>query len=155
MVLSNTKIGSPKSVLESKMFQNSSNDSHSNDELYINDEEDDTDSMVVPQTISEEIRTWIDTTRVPPPLNRGIEEDKIWDKIRNLLSPNHIERDYSICCENTVDIINSIKDFREENRDMFSLLNEAIKLMLVVATNMSYIIENNIGKEGSQDNLKE
>ncbi|GKB92574.1 hypothetical protein Tco_0964846 [Tanacetum coccineum] len=124
------------------------NDSHSNEELYLNDKEDDSDSMVIPQTLSEEIRTRINNARVPPPLTRGIRDNKIWDKIRNPLSPNHIERDYSICCKNTIDMINSIKDLREENMDMFSLLNEAIKLMLVVATNISCVIENNIGKEG-------
>ncbi|GJU27073.1 hypothetical protein Tco_1165694 [Tanacetum coccineum] len=112
------------------------------------------DSMVVPQTPSEEIRTRIDNTRVPPLLIRGIRENKIWDKIRNPLSPNCIKRGYSICCENTIEMINSIKDLREENRDMFSSINEAVKLMLVVATNMSCVIENDIGKEGSKDNLK-
>ncbi|GJV28749.1 hypothetical protein Tco_1385197 [Tanacetum coccineum] len=52
-------------------------------------------------------------------------------------------------------MINSIKDLREENRDMFSSINEAIKLMLAVATNMSCVVENNIGKEESKDNLKD
>nr|GEX30968.1 hypothetical protein [Tanacetum cinerariifolium] len=75
MVLSHNQIGSPNSVLDCKMLDNSSNDSH--EESYLNDEEDDNDSMVVPQTPSEEIRTRIDNTRIPPPLIRGIEEDKI------------------------------------------------------------------------------
>ncbi|GJT70004.1 hypothetical protein Tco_1029290 [Tanacetum coccineum] len=116
--------------------------------------EDDDDSMVVPQTPSEKIRTRIDNTRVTPPLIRGIREDKIWGKIRNPLSPNQNERGYFVCCENAVEMINSIKDLREENRDMFSSINEAIKLMLDVATNMSCVVENDIGKEGSKDNLK-
>nr|GEV34009.1 hypothetical protein [Tanacetum cinerariifolium] len=46
-------------------------------------------------------------------------------------------------------------DLRKENRDMFSYINEVIKLMLFVATNMSCVVENDIGKEGSKDNLKE
>ncbi|GKA55971.1 hypothetical protein Tco_0755043 [Tanacetum coccineum] len=87
-----------------------SDDSHSNVELYLNDEEDARDNMIILQTPSEEIRT---------------------------------------------NMINSIKDLREENKDMFSSNNEAIKLMLAVATNMSCVIENDIGKEGSKDNLKE
>nr|GEY57263.1 hypothetical protein CTI12_AA533620 [Tanacetum cinerariifolium] len=78
-----------------------------------------------------------------------------YDKIGNPLSPNCIECGYSICCKNIIDMINSIKDLREENRDMFSYINEAIKLMLAVATNMSCVVENNIRKEGSKDNLKE
>ncbi|GJS84437.1 putative nucleotidyltransferase, ribonuclease H [Tanacetum coccineum] len=141
---------SPNSVLD-----NSSNDSQSNEELYLNDEEDDGDIMVVLQTPSKEIRTRIDNTRVPPPLIRGIGEDKIWDQIGNPLSPNHIKCGYSICCENIIDMINSIKDIREENRDMLSSINEAIKLILAVATNMSCVIKNDIGKEGLKDNLKE
>ncbi|GJR37378.1 hypothetical protein Tco_1213062 [Tanacetum coccineum] len=147
---------SPNNVLDSKMLDNSSNDSYvSNKELYLNDEEDDGDIMVVLQTPSKEIRTRIDNTRVPPPLIRGTGEDKIWDKIGNPLSPNHIKCGYSICCENIIDMINSIKDLREENRDMFSSINEAIKLILAVATNMSCVIKNDIGKEGLKDNLKE
>ncbi|GKC45631.1 hypothetical protein Tco_1063353 [Tanacetum coccineum] len=101
MVLSDNQIGCPNNVLDRKMLENSSNDSR--EELYLNDEEDDGDSMVVPQTPK---------------------------------------------------IINSIKDLREENRDIFSTINEAIKLMIAIATNMSCVIENNIRKEGLKDNLK-
>ncbi|GJZ47940.1 hypothetical protein Tco_0601772 [Tanacetum coccineum] len=125
MVLPDNQIGSPNSVLDEKMFENSSNDSDFNVEL------------------------------IPPSLIRGIKEDKIWDKIGNPLRPNHIERGYSIYCENTINMINSIKDLREENRDMFSSINVAIKLILSVATNMSYVVENDIKKEGLKDNLKE
>ncbi|GJS55622.1 hypothetical protein Tco_0628984 [Tanacetum coccineum] len=152
MMLPENQSGSPNSVLDSKMLENSSNDSH--EELYLNDEEDDGDSIVVPQTPSKEIRTKIDNTRVPPPLIRGIGEDKILDKIGNPLSLNHIEHGYSIYCENTIEMINSIKDIIEENMDMFSSINEAIKLMLAVVTNMICVIENDIGNEGSKDNLK-
>ncbi|GJZ65105.1 hypothetical protein Tco_0621801 [Tanacetum coccineum] len=83
------------------------------------DDEDNGDHVVVPQTPNEEMRTRIYNTGIPPSLVRGIEEDKIWDRIRNLLSPNHTERGYSICCKNTINMINSIKDLREENRDIF------------------------------------
>ncbi|GJZ79767.1 hypothetical protein Tco_0644604 [Tanacetum coccineum] len=147
-LFSPSPIQSLQSVIDSKMLNNLSNDSH--EELYLNDVEDDGDSMLFPQTISEEIRTSIDNTRVPSPLKRGSEEDKM----RNPLNPNHIECGYSICCENTIEMINSIKDLREENRGMFSLINEAIKLMLAIDGNMSCVIENDIGKEGSEDNLK-
>ncbi|GJU93652.1 hypothetical protein Tco_1318408 [Tanacetum coccineum] len=57
--------------------------------------------------------------------------------------------------ENTINMINSIKDLKEENKDMFSSINEAIKLMLAVATNMSCDVENDVGKEEFKDNLKE
>ncbi|GJV45898.1 hypothetical protein Tco_1430434 [Tanacetum coccineum] len=125
MVLSDNQGSSPKSVLDDKAFEDSSNDSDFDVDLYLNDEED-----------------------------NGIGEDRIWDKIGNPRSPNHIEHGYSICCENIINMINSIKDLREENRDMFSSINEALKLMLVVATNMSWAIENGVRKEESKDNLK-
>ncbi|GKC07877.1 hypothetical protein Tco_0999487 [Tanacetum coccineum] len=50
-------------------------------------------------------------------------------------------------------MINSIKDLKEENRDMLSSINKAIKLMLAIATNMSCVIENDAGKKESKDNL--
>ncbi|GKB59745.1 hypothetical protein Tco_0915931 [Tanacetum coccineum] len=56
-------------------------------------------------------------------------------------------------CDNVV--VPQTPNLREENKDMFSSINEAIKLMLVVATNMSCVVENDIGKEESKDNLKE
>ncbi|GJW88620.1 hypothetical protein Tco_0163960 [Tanacetum coccineum] len=43
----------------------------------------------------------------------------------------------------------------EENRDMLSSINEAIKLMLAITINMSPVIENYIRKEESKDNLNE
>ncbi|GJR06030.1 hypothetical protein Tco_0529014 [Tanacetum coccineum] len=70
-------------------------------------------------------------------------------------TPNEEVFGNSIYCENIINMINSIKDLREENRDMFSSINETIKLMLAVATNMSCVIENDIKKEESKDNLKE
>ncbi|GKA53923.1 hypothetical protein Tco_0752872 [Tanacetum coccineum] len=51
--------------------------------------------------------------------------------------------------------INSIKDLREENRNMLSYINEAIKLMLAITTNMSRVIEDISKKLGSKDNLDE
>nr|GEU55783.1 hypothetical protein [Tanacetum cinerariifolium] len=143
MVLPDNQSGTPNSVLDSKMLENSSNDSH--ELLYLNDKEDDGDSMVVPQNSSEEIRTKVDNIRVPSPLIRGVKEDKISNKIVNPLSPNHIEGGYSICCENTIEMIKSIKDLREENMDMFSLINEAIKLMLAVATVTPLFIKKTLG----------
>ncbi|GJZ70014.1 hypothetical protein Tco_1169196 [Tanacetum coccineum] len=155
MMLPDNQVSSPNSVLDDKTFENSRNDSNFDVDLYLNDEEDNGNNVVIPQTPSEEMRTRIHNTGIPPSLIRGIKEDKIWDKIGNPLNPNHIERSYSICCANTINMINSIKDLREENRDIFSSINEAIKLMLAVATNMSCVVENNIGKEELKDNLKE
>nr|GEV58153.1 hypothetical protein [Tanacetum cinerariifolium] len=52
-------------------------------------------------------------------------------------------------------MINSIKDLMEENRDMLSSVNKAIKLMLAIATNMSCVTENDIRKEESKDKLND
>ncbi|GJU13809.1 hypothetical protein Tco_1136205 [Tanacetum coccineum] len=155
MVLPDNQVGSPKSVLDDKDLEYSSNDADFNLDLYLYDEEDNGNIVVVPQTPSEEVRTRIYNIEIPPSLIRGIGEDMIWDKIGTPLSPNHTEREYSVCCENTINMINSIKDLREENRDMFSSIKEAIKLMLFVATNMSCVVENNTRKEESKDNIKE
>ncbi|GJV35331.1 hypothetical protein Tco_1407808 [Tanacetum coccineum] len=78
MVLPDNQMGSPYNVLDNQIFETSSNDSHpSNVEMYLNDEEDDGDNMVIPQTPSEEIRTMIDNTKCPPSLLKEIGEDKI------------------------------------------------------------------------------
>ncbi|GKA79354.1 hypothetical protein Tco_0785950 [Tanacetum coccineum] len=78
MVLSENPMGSLDNVLDNQIFKTSSNDSHgSSVEMYLNDEEDDGDSIVIPQTPSEETRTRIDNTRCPHPLLKEIGEDKI------------------------------------------------------------------------------
>nr|GEW04046.1 hypothetical protein [Tanacetum cinerariifolium] len=97
MVLPNNQVSSPNSVPNDKAFENSSNDSDFNVNLYLNDEEDNDNNVFIPQT----------------------------------------------------------SNLKEENMDMFSSFNEAIKLMLSVATNMSCVVENNTRKEESKDNLKE
>ncbi|GKB26482.1 hypothetical protein Tco_0865883 [Tanacetum coccineum] len=153
--LLDNQVSSLKSVLDDKVLEDSSSESDFDADLYLNNEEDNVNDVVIPQTPSEEVRTRICNTENHLSLIRGTSEDRIWDKIGNPLSPNHIEQGYSICCENTINMINSIKDLREENRDIFSFINEAIKLMLTITTNMSYVVENIIGKEESKDNLKE
>ncbi|GJR30993.1 hypothetical protein Tco_0422337 [Tanacetum coccineum] len=114
MVLPNNQVSSPNSVFDDKAFENSSNDSDFDADLYLHDEEDNGDNVVITQTPSEEIRARSYNTGILSPLIRGIGEDKIWDKIGNPLSPNHIERGYSTCCENTINMINSIKGLRRK-----------------------------------------
>ncbi|GJV77364.1 zinc knuckle CX2CX4HX4C containing protein [Tanacetum coccineum] len=61
MVLLDNLLGYPDNVLDNQIFDTASDDSHpSNVEIYLNDEEDDGDNMIIPQTPSEEIRTRID-----------------------------------------------------------------------------------------------
>ncbi|GJY29031.1 hypothetical protein Tco_0404798 [Tanacetum coccineum] len=52
-------------------------------------------------------------------------------------------------------MINSIKDLREENKNMLFSINETIKLMLAITTNMSHIIKDIGVKLESKDNLDE
>ncbi|GJS40948.1 hypothetical protein Tco_0565991 [Tanacetum coccineum] len=64
MVLSDNQCSSPKSVLDDKAFEDSSNDSNLDVYLYLNDEEDNGDNVVVPQTPSGEVRNRIYNTRI-------------------------------------------------------------------------------------------
>nr|GEY42241.1 hypothetical protein [Tanacetum cinerariifolium] len=153
MVLPNNQVSSPESVLDNKALEDSSNDSNFDADLY--NEEDNVNNVVILQTPSEEVRTRIYYIRIHPSLIRGIDEVRIWDNIENPPSLNYTRRSYSICFENTINMINSIKDLKEENRDIPSSIYKAIKLMLAIATNMSCVVENDIKKEESKDNLNE
>ncbi|GKA36661.1 hypothetical protein Tco_0723226, partial [Tanacetum coccineum] len=67
MVPLDNPLGCPDNVLDNQIFNTPSDDSHpSNVEMYLNDEEDDGDNMIIPQTTSEEIRTRIDNTKCSP-----------------------------------------------------------------------------------------
>ncbi|GKD41449.1 hypothetical protein Tco_1261656 [Tanacetum coccineum] len=53
MVIPDNQVGSPKSVLDGKALEDSSNCSNFDLDLYLNDEEDNGDNVVVLQTSSE------------------------------------------------------------------------------------------------------
>ncbi|GJW70897.1 synaptobrevin, longin-like domain protein [Tanacetum coccineum] len=130
MVLPTNQVSSPKNVLDDKTSEDSSSEPNFNADLYLNNEEDNVGDLAIPQTLSEEIRIRIYNTEIPHSLIRGIGDVRMWDKIGNPLSPNYIGDGYSIYRKNTINVINSIKDLKEENKDMISSINEAIKLML-------------------------
>ncbi|GKA67364.1 hypothetical protein Tco_0767172 [Tanacetum coccineum] len=150
MVLPDNQEGSPRSVLDNEMFEISSNESGFKVDEHPNDEENNNDIAASLQAPSEAMITRIYNTRIPPSLMR---EDKMWDKIGNPLSPNLIKHGNSICCENTINMVNSIIDLKEENRNMLSSINEAIKLMLAITTNMCGVIEEISKKLESKDDL--
>nr|GEW35890.1 ribonuclease H-like domain-containing protein [Tanacetum cinerariifolium] len=78
MALPNNPIGSLKNMLNNQIFKISSDDSHASSvEMYLLDEEDDCDSLVIPQTPNEEIRTRIDNTRCPFPLLKEALENQL------------------------------------------------------------------------------
>ncbi|GJV68577.1 hypothetical protein Tco_1484086 [Tanacetum coccineum] len=149
--LNERTISSPKSVLDNKAFENSSSNFDIDEDWY--NVEDNVNDVVIPQITNEEVRIY--NTGTPSSLVRGMEEDRTWDKIGNPLSPNNIGNGYIICCANTMNMINSIKDLREDTRNMLSSINEGIKLMLAITINMSRIIKNYIEMENSKDNLNE
>nr|GEV31813.1 hypothetical protein [Tanacetum cinerariifolium] len=120
--LNERTLSSPKSMLDDKVLKDSSSDSDFDADLY--NKEDNVNDMVIPQTLSEEVKIRIYNIGIPPSLISEIGEDRTWDKIGNPLSPNDTGHGYSICCENTMNMINSIKDLREENKDMISSINE-------------------------------
>ena len=62
---------------------------------------------------------------------KGIGEEKIWEKIRKPLSSKLREGNHAICCENTIDMLNAIKDYREENREMLKSLHDGVKMLLI------------------------
>nr|GEW55290.1 hypothetical protein [Tanacetum cinerariifolium] len=77
MVPPDNPLGSLDNVLDNQIFNTTSDDSHpTNVEMYLNDKEDDGDTMIIPQTPSEEIRTRIDNTKCPSSLLNEIVEDK-------------------------------------------------------------------------------
>ncbi|GJR02829.1 hypothetical protein Tco_0525813 [Tanacetum coccineum] len=150
MVLSDNHEGSPRSVLENEMFEISSNELDFEADDHPNDEEVNNNNAAIPQAPNEAMLTRIYNTGIPLSL---IREEKIWGKIGNPLSPNLVEHGNSICCENTINTVISIKDLREENRNMLSSINEAIKLMLAITTKMSCEIEEISKKLESKEDL--
>nr|GEX98462.1 hypothetical protein [Tanacetum cinerariifolium]GEX98473.1 hypothetical protein [Tanacetum cinerariifolium] len=69
MVLLENPNGSSDNVLDNQIIEISIDNSHASSmEMYLLDEEDDGDNVVVPQIPSEEIRNKINNTRCPPPL---------------------------------------------------------------------------------------
>ncbi|PWA77786.1 hypothetical protein CTI12_AA219270 [Artemisia annua] len=84
---------------------------------------------------------------------RGIGEEKVWEKIRKPLSPKLREGNHAICCENTIDMLNAIKDNREENREMLKSLHDGVKMLQALASNMTCIVHNDRGDDSCDDNL--
>ncbi|GKD64217.1 hypothetical protein Tco_1306325 [Tanacetum coccineum] len=150
MVLSDNQEDTPRSVLDKEMFEISSNELGFEADEHPNNEENNNDIEATSQAPSKVMITRIYNIGIPPSLMR---EDKIWDKIGNPLSPNLTENGNSIYCENIINMVNSIKDLREENKNMLSSINKAIKLMLAITTNMCGVIEEISNKLESKDDL--
>ncbi|PWA61582.1 hypothetical protein CTI12_AA370070 [Artemisia annua] len=84
---------------------------------------------------------------------RGIGDEKVWEKIRKPLSRKLREGNHAICCENTIDMLNAIKDNREENHEMLKSLHDGVKILQALASNMTCIVHNDRGDDSCGDNL--
>ncbi|PWA52288.1 hypothetical protein CTI12_AA456740 [Artemisia annua] len=84
---------------------------------------------------------------------RGIGEEKVWEKIRKPLSLKLHEGNHAICRENTIDMLNAIKDNREENCEMLKSLHDGVKMLQALASNMTCIVHNDRGDDSYDDNL--
>ena len=87
------------------------------------------------------------------PLTRGIGDEEVWEKIRKPLSPKLREGNHAICCENTIDMLNAIKDHREETRKMLKSLHDGVKMLQALASNMTCIVHQDRGVDTCEDNL--
>ncbi|GJV33645.1 hypothetical protein Tco_1394045 [Tanacetum coccineum] len=68
---------------------------------------------------------------------RGFAESKIWDKIKEPLSPKLNEDEYSICCENTTHMMNALKEARRESREMLLYIHHSLKMLLDIISKMN------------------
>ncbi|GJS18294.1 hypothetical protein Tco_0201531 [Tanacetum coccineum] len=60
---------------------------------------------------------------------RGFAKSKIWDKVKEPLSPKLNEDEYSICCENTTHMMNALKEAME-SREMLLSIYHSLKMLL-------------------------
>ncbi|GJT09422.1 hypothetical protein Tco_0856464 [Tanacetum coccineum] len=80
-------------------------------------------------------------------------ESEIWDKVKEPLSPNLNEDEYSIYCENTTHMMNALREARMEYREMGLSIHHILKMLLDIISKMNRKLEdekikrNDKGKE--------
>ncbi|GJY25884.1 retrovirus-related pol polyprotein from transposon TNT 1-94 [Tanacetum coccineum] len=101
---------------------------------------------------------------------RGFAESEIWDKIKDECpqrsnsydecpqrSLRLNEDEYSICCENTIHMMNALKEARMKSREMLLSIHHSLKMLLDIISNMNRKLEdekikrNDKGKEKVND----
>ncbi|GKB33813.1 hypothetical protein Tco_0873214 [Tanacetum coccineum] len=88
---------------------------------------------------------------------RGFVESENWDKVKEPLSPKLNEDEYSICCENTTHMLNTLKEARMESREMFLSIYHSLNMLLDIISKMNRKLEdhkiksNDKGKENVND----
>ncbi|GJV65992.1 hypothetical protein Tco_1476820 [Tanacetum coccineum] len=80
-------------------------------------------------------------------------KSEIWDKVKEPLSLNLNEDEYSICCENTTHMMNTIKEARMESREMLLSIHYSLKMLLDIISKMNRKLED--GKIKRNDKGKE
>ncbi|GJT81202.1 hypothetical protein Tco_1055544 [Tanacetum coccineum] len=84
----------------------------------------------------------------------GFAERKIWDKVKEPLSPKLNEDEYSICCENTTHMMNALKEARIESREMFLSIHYSLKMLLDIIFKMNRKLKDEKVKRNDKGNEK-
>ncbi|GKC89569.1 hypothetical protein Tco_1150218 [Tanacetum coccineum] len=117
MVFPNNQVSSPKSMLDDKAFEDSCNDSDFDVDFYLNDEEDNCDNVVVPQTPSEEV--FLPCYYVHNVLLRRVKDGdrgRLWFKVFEADRSNWIDIfavSIVACCANVsfvIDVVGTARD---------------------------------------------
>ncbi|GJW38961.1 hypothetical protein Tco_0064806 [Tanacetum coccineum] len=72
---------------------------------------------------------------------RGFVESKIWDEVKEPLSPKLNKDEYSICCENATHMMNAFKEARMESREMLLSILHSLKMLLGIISKMNRKLE--------------
>nr|GEY21249.1 hypothetical protein [Tanacetum cinerariifolium] len=84
---------------------------------------------------------------------KGFTKSKIWDKVKEPISPKLNEDEYSIFCENTTHMMNALKEVRMESREMLLSIHYSLKMLLDIISKINRKLEdekvkmNDKGKE--------
>ncbi|PWA58952.1 hypothetical protein CTI12_AA397210 [Artemisia annua] len=136
----NNQPPSPNNVLDNFILQSSD----TNSLIANNGSEEIVNNNVVPQAPTKSVgmgNGW------------GIGDEEVWEKIRKPLNPKLRKGNHAICCENTIDMLNAIKDHREETRKMLKSLHDGVKMLQALASNMTCIVHQERGDDTYEDNL--
>ncbi|GJR55597.1 hypothetical protein Tco_1406118 [Tanacetum coccineum] len=72
---------------------------------------------------------------------KGFAKSEIWDNVKEPLSLKLNEDEFSICCENTTHIMNTLKEARIESREMLLSIHHSIKMLLDIISKMNRKLE--------------
>nr|GFB36407.1 hypothetical protein [Tanacetum cinerariifolium]GFC12301.1 hypothetical protein [Tanacetum cinerariifolium] len=85
---------------------------------------------------------------------RGFTKSKIWNKIKEPLSPRMNEDEYLICCENTTNMMNALKEARMESKEMLLSIHHSLKMVLEIISKMNTKLEDEKIKRNDKGNEK-